>query len=183
MICCSFAPWCPACKSVKPTWESFATQWSEDLDISVATVNIKENPGKPFDILDIFQLCHQLYLFTNKFCETFNNFASHVYCCISVRLIILHQNKVSVLFFRAEWTVSCISAANHLSVSDYNKYCVNRHPPTYYIFTYEINTWLCSVVLWSVSKAWTVFVGSCVLGMSVCSIFFIILVILQQLLC
>ena len=76
MICCSFAPWCPACKSVKPTWESFATQWSEDLDISVATVNINENPGRLFDSLNIFQLCHPLHLFTNKICETFSNFAS-----------------------------------------------------------------------------------------------------------
>uniref|UniRef100_A0A0B7ALV5 Thioredoxin domain-containing protein n=1 Tax=Arion vulgaris TaxID=1028688 RepID=A0A0B7ALV5_9EUPU len=38
------APWCPACKSFKEVWEEFAG-WGHDLDISVAVVDVTENPG------------------------------------------------------------------------------------------------------------------------------------------
>jgi glutaredoxin len=43
----SMAPWCPACKSFKETWEEFAG-WGHDLDISVGVVDVTENPGKVF---------------------------------------------------------------------------------------------------------------------------------------
>ncbi|BFZ12209.1 hypothetical protein BsWGS_15248 [Bradybaena similaris] len=38
------APWCPACKSFKEVWAEFAG-WGHDLDISVAVVDVTENPG------------------------------------------------------------------------------------------------------------------------------------------
>ncbi|XP_026478176.1 thioredoxin-related transmembrane protein 1 [Ctenocephalides felis] len=39
-----FAPWCPACKSLEPTWKSFSA-WSEDLNIKVGQVDITTSPG------------------------------------------------------------------------------------------------------------------------------------------
>ncbi|XP_067929738.1 thioredoxin-related transmembrane protein 1-like [Watersipora subatra] len=50
-----YAPWCPACQSLKPTWQSFARQWSEDLSISVGLVDINKNPGLSGQFL-VFQL-------------------------------------------------------------------------------------------------------------------------------
>ena len=41
----SYAPWCPACQSLKPIWKSFADQWSEELSVSVGLVDINKNPG------------------------------------------------------------------------------------------------------------------------------------------
>ncbi|CAG5131315.1 unnamed protein product [Candidula unifasciata] len=38
------APWCPACRSFKEVWEEFAG-WGHDLDISVAVIDVTENPG------------------------------------------------------------------------------------------------------------------------------------------
>jgi len=38
------APWCPACKDLSKTWDSFAT-WSKDLDIKVGEVDVTANPG------------------------------------------------------------------------------------------------------------------------------------------
>jgi len=38
-----YAPWCPACQSLKPTWKEFAG-WSKDLDISVGVVDITTSP-------------------------------------------------------------------------------------------------------------------------------------------
>jgi len=38
-----YAPWCPACQSLKPTWNEFAG-WSKDLDIKVAVVDITTSP-------------------------------------------------------------------------------------------------------------------------------------------
>ncbi|KAG8223758.1 hypothetical protein J437_LFUL018833, partial [Ladona fulva] len=39
-----YAPWCPACQSLQPHWESFAT-WSEDLNIKVGQVDVTKSPG------------------------------------------------------------------------------------------------------------------------------------------
>lgn len=39
------APWCPACRSFQPVWQGLA-EWSRDLDINVAVVDVTENPGK-----------------------------------------------------------------------------------------------------------------------------------------
>ncbi|XP_025104249.1 thioredoxin-related transmembrane protein 1-like [Pomacea canaliculata] len=38
------APWCPACRSFQPVWQGLA-EWSRDLDINVAVVDVTENPG------------------------------------------------------------------------------------------------------------------------------------------
>lgn len=39
-----YAPWCPACKSLAPEWKKFA-QWSDDLNIRVASADVTLNPG------------------------------------------------------------------------------------------------------------------------------------------
>ena len=39
-----FAPWCPACQSLQPNWESFST-WSDELNINVAHIDVTTNPG------------------------------------------------------------------------------------------------------------------------------------------
>ncbi|OXA60313.1 thioredoxin-related transmembrane protein 1 [Folsomia candida] len=39
-----FAPWCPACRSLQPIWEDFAS-WSNDLGIKVGQVDITSSPG------------------------------------------------------------------------------------------------------------------------------------------
>ncbi|XP_044292218.1 thioredoxin-related transmembrane protein 1-like [Varanus komodoensis] len=39
-----YAPWCPACQSLQPEWESFA-EWGEDLEIGIAKVDVTEQPG------------------------------------------------------------------------------------------------------------------------------------------
>ncbi|XP_068221188.1 thioredoxin-related transmembrane protein 1-like [Palaemon carinicauda] len=39
-----FAPWCPACKTLKPIWHDFAS-WSDDLGISVGQVDVTTSPG------------------------------------------------------------------------------------------------------------------------------------------
>jgi len=38
------APWCPACKDLSKTWKSFA-DWSKDLNVKVAEVDVTANPG------------------------------------------------------------------------------------------------------------------------------------------
>jgi hypothetical protein len=38
------APWCPACKDLSKAWESFA-DWSKDLEINVAEIDVTANPG------------------------------------------------------------------------------------------------------------------------------------------
>lgn len=40
----SYAPWCPACKSLQATWTDFAT-WSRALGIKVAQVDVTKSPG------------------------------------------------------------------------------------------------------------------------------------------
>lgn len=40
----SYAPWCPACKGLQPTWREFAT-WSKDLGINVGQVDVTKSPG------------------------------------------------------------------------------------------------------------------------------------------
>ncbi|XP_043930255.1 thioredoxin-related transmembrane protein 1 [Protopterus annectens] len=39
-----YAPWCPACQSLQPEWNEFA-DWGEDLDVSIAKVDVTEQPG------------------------------------------------------------------------------------------------------------------------------------------
>lgn len=39
-----FAPWCPACRNLEPTWKSFAAK-ADGLNIGVAAVDITENPA------------------------------------------------------------------------------------------------------------------------------------------
>jgi hypothetical protein len=39
-----FAPWCPACRSLQPVWEEFAS-WSTDLSIQIGQVDITHSPG------------------------------------------------------------------------------------------------------------------------------------------
>lgn len=39
-----FAPWCPACRGLQPTWEDFAG-WSEDLEIGIGQVDVTTSPG------------------------------------------------------------------------------------------------------------------------------------------
>merc|ERR1711910_13798 len=39
-----FAPWCPACRGLQPTWEDFAG-WSEDLEIGIGQVDVTASPG------------------------------------------------------------------------------------------------------------------------------------------
>jgi len=38
------APWCPACKDLVKSWNSFA-EWSKDLSVNVAEVDVTTNPG------------------------------------------------------------------------------------------------------------------------------------------
>lgn len=40
-----YAPWCPACRALRPTWNEFS-EWSDDLNLDgVAHVDVTENPG------------------------------------------------------------------------------------------------------------------------------------------
>uniref|UniRef100_A0A672KA98 Thioredoxin-related transmembrane protein 1 n=1 Tax=Sinocyclocheilus grahami TaxID=75366 RepID=A0A672KA98_SINGR len=43
-VCCSFAPWCPACQQLQPVWNEFA-EWGEDLGVNIAKVDVTEQPG------------------------------------------------------------------------------------------------------------------------------------------
>lgn len=38
------APWCPACKDLAKAWNAFA-DWSRDLNVNVADVDVTQNPG------------------------------------------------------------------------------------------------------------------------------------------
>jgi len=38
-----YAPWCPACQSLKPNWNEFAG-WSKDIDIQIGAVDITQSP-------------------------------------------------------------------------------------------------------------------------------------------
>uniref|UniRef100_A0AC35U202 Thioredoxin domain-containing protein n=1 Tax=Rhabditophanes sp. KR3021 TaxID=114890 RepID=A0AC35U202_9BILA len=38
------APWCPACRDLKKSWNAFA-DWSRDLNVKVAEIDVTTNPG------------------------------------------------------------------------------------------------------------------------------------------
>ncbi len=41
----SYAPWCPACRALHPTWIDYS-DWTEDLGLTgIAQVDVTENPG------------------------------------------------------------------------------------------------------------------------------------------
>lgn len=40
----SYAPWCPACRSLEPVWEHLAS-WKENLNINVGKVDVTTSPG------------------------------------------------------------------------------------------------------------------------------------------
>lgn len=44
MCVVSYAPWCPACKSLIPTWDKLG-QRSFDLDMNFAKVDVTANAG------------------------------------------------------------------------------------------------------------------------------------------
>ena len=43
-LICSYAPWCPACKSLAPIWEALAFR-KKDLKINVGKVDVTDAPG------------------------------------------------------------------------------------------------------------------------------------------
>lgn len=43
-VCFSFAPWCPACQHVAPTWSAFALK-GKQLGINVAKVDVTTQSG------------------------------------------------------------------------------------------------------------------------------------------
>jgi len=48
-VCFSYAPWCPACKSLLPTWDKLALR-SFELDMNFAKIDVTENAGVLFSI-------------------------------------------------------------------------------------------------------------------------------------
>jgi thioredoxin-like negative regulator of GroEL len=41
----SFAPWCPACRALQPTWSEFGT-WDHDLGLDgIASIDVTQAPG------------------------------------------------------------------------------------------------------------------------------------------
>lgn len=39
-----YAPWCPACQQLQPTWKEFA-DWGDDMGVNIAKVDVTEQPG------------------------------------------------------------------------------------------------------------------------------------------
>uniref|UniRef100_A0A8C2JJM8 Thioredoxin domain-containing protein n=2 Tax=Bilateria TaxID=33213 RepID=A0A8C2JJM8_CYPCA len=39
-----FAPWCPACKNLAPTWERFA-RVAKDVQVQVAKIDVTTSPS------------------------------------------------------------------------------------------------------------------------------------------
>ena len=46
----SYAPWCPACKNLRPTWENFAVE-AETLNVRVAEVDVTKSTGCVYSIM------------------------------------------------------------------------------------------------------------------------------------
>ena len=44
VIYSSYAPWCPACKSLEPIWDHLAS-WKKDLNIEVGKIDVTDAPG------------------------------------------------------------------------------------------------------------------------------------------
>ena len=40
----SYAPWCPACRTLSPIWHNIAG-WCADVNIKIGQVDITKNPG------------------------------------------------------------------------------------------------------------------------------------------
>ena len=41
----SYAPWCPACRNLEPTWETLA-EWAIDKDMKFGGVDVTKESGK-----------------------------------------------------------------------------------------------------------------------------------------
>lgn len=40
----SYAPWCPACKSLESTWTQFGS-WSNNENVRTAKIDVTKSPG------------------------------------------------------------------------------------------------------------------------------------------
>jgi len=47
----SYAPWCPACRTLSPIWHNIAG-WCADVNIKIGQVDITKNPGSTLVIAD-----------------------------------------------------------------------------------------------------------------------------------
>ena len=103
----SYAPWCPACKALGPTWQNVAG-WSEDLDMKVGQIDVTENPGNLF----FCSLESRLYIFTQGW-----QFASSDKQIFDIVLI---------GFYRFKWAISGHILANNLSVSLLKLHCSDK---------------------------------------------------------
>ena len=49
-VCFSYAPWCPACRNLRPAWEKFAIR-AEGMNVRVAEVDVTEHSGSNFIVI------------------------------------------------------------------------------------------------------------------------------------
>lgn len=92
-VCCSFAPWCPACQQLQTVWNEFA-EWGEDLGVNIAKVDVTEQPGMTLSA-HIWFLCSpdRLYSWFSR--------SSLSMCCRFEREVYHHSspNYLPVSFF------------------------------------------------------------------------------------